>query len=147
MQYGIGAGAAVDLTRSVYWLGSGGFARMSAVSLGPTNNPVPDTLARVIPASISPTMLGLQRDAEVFVTNANSLRGLSASDIAERLTIPASPSGFKVYEFPSAGVSLSSPLQSPKPGFVGGGLTLGGAPEFAMPNGPIPSNATVRVQF
>ncbi|NKC15605.1 MAG: hypothetical protein GKR94_26430 [Gammaproteobacteria bacterium] len=30
------------------------------------------------------------------------------------------------------------------PGFVGGGRTAGGAPEFVIPNGPVPAGATTR---
>ncbi|HET9181575.1 MAG TPA: polymorphic toxin type 10 domain-containing protein [Candidatus Angelobacter sp.] len=36
-------------------------------------------------------------------------------------------------------------LFRPDPGFVGGGQTTGGASEFVIPNGPIPSGATITV--
>ncbi|MBE7540273.1 MAG: hypothetical protein HS122_17905 [Opitutaceae bacterium] len=31
------------------------------------------------------------------------------------------------------------------PGFIQGGRTLGGAPEFVVPNGPIPPGASTRI--
>ncbi|MGD1879802.1 MAG: polymorphic toxin type 10 domain-containing protein [Kiloniellaceae bacterium] len=44
---------------------------------------------------------------------------------------------------PQSGVS--SPVFRTDPGFVGGGRTTGGAREFVIPNGPIPSSATTRI--
>ena len=38
---------------------------------------------------------------------------------------------------------LATPIVSDSPGFVGGGQTAGGAAEFTIPNGPIPSGATI----
>jgi hypothetical protein len=109
-------------------------------------NPVSATLARVVPSEIDPMMLGSPSQLDVFVTNANELYGLSAKDIAQKLTIPNSPSGFRVIEFPSADVQgIASPVFRTNPGFVGGGKTAGGASEFVIPNSVIPTNATQRV--
>lgn len=107
-------------------------------------NPVPDKLARVVPGDINPKTLG--RTDDVFVTDAKSLQGLNSKQIAEKLTIPESSTGFKVIEFPSSNVSgIASPINRSNPGFVQGGRTAGGAPEFVIPNGPIPAGSTTRV--
>lgn len=108
-------------------------------------NPVPTTLARVVPGNVVPKTLGKTDD--VFVTSADALKGLNAKQIADKLTIPPpSSSGFKVIEFPSSNVSgLASPISRTSPGFIQGGRTVGGAPEFVIPNGLIPAEATIRV--
>lgn len=49
---------------------------------------------------------GRSRGADVFVTDANAIRGLDASQIADGLTIPISPSGFNVIEFLTPEASL-----------------------------------------
>lgn len=105
-------------------------------------NPVSDTLARVVPRNLNPTMLGKPGDLDVFVTNASELRGLSNAQIAEKLAIPEIPGGFKVIEFSSSSVQgIASPVFRTNPGFVHGGRTAGGAAEFVIPNGPIPAGA------
>ncbi|WP_039912691.1 polymorphic toxin type 10 domain-containing protein [Cellvibrio mixtus] len=115
-----------------------------AKSLARIANPVPKTLARVVPGNIDPKTLGTTPD--VFVTDAKVLKGLNANQIAEKLTIPQSLSGFKIIEFSSKGISgIASPINRTNPGFIGGGKTAGGAPEFVMPNGPIPVGSTWRV--
>jgi len=107
-------------------------------------NPVPSNLARVVPGNVNPKTLG--RTGDVFVTDANALKGLNSKQIADKLTIPQSSSGFKVIEFPSSNVSgIASPINRTNPGFIQGGRTAGGAPEFVIPNGPIPAGATTRV--
>lgn len=106
-------------------------------------NPVPGTLARVVPGNVNPKNLGTT--ADVFVTDAKALQGLNAKQIADKLTIPQSSSGFKVIEFPTPGSGIASPVLRNNPGFVGGGRTAGGAPEFVIPNGPVPAGATTRV--
>ncbi len=112
--------------------------------IGSVANPVPKTLARVVPGNINPKTLGTTSD--VFVTDAKVLRGLNASQIAEKLTIPQSVSGFKIIEFSSKGISgIASPLNRSNLGFISGGKTAGGAPEFVIPNGPIPTGSTWRV--
>ena len=44
---------------------------------------------------------------------------------------------------PSRGIA--STVFRNNPGFVGGGRTAGGAPEFVIPNGPVPAGATTRL--
>ena len=100
-------------------------------------NPVPATLARVVPGNINPRNLGTT--ADVFVTDAKALQGLNAKQIADKLTIPQSSSGFKVIEFPTPSSGIASPVFRNNPGFVGGGRTAGGEPEFVIPNGPVPA--------
>ena len=108
-------------------------------------NPVSGTLARVIPGDVEATSLGAPGAEDVFVTNASEIRGLNASEIAQKLTIPES-SSYRVIEFPSEGVSgIASPVNRINPGFVGGGQTAGGASEFVIPNGPIPEGAIERI--
>ena len=105
-------------------------------------NPVPGTLARVVPGHVNPKTLGTT--ADVFVTDAKALKGLNAKQIADKLTIPQNSSGFKVIEFPTPSSGIASPVFRNNPGFVGGGRTAGGAPEFVIPNGPLPAGATTR---
>jgi hypothetical protein len=101
-------------------------------------NPVPSTMARVIPEGIPATTLGRPGAADVFVTAADDIAGMNASQIANRLGIPQSPTGFRVFEFPTPQSGVASPVFRTDPGFIGGGLTSGGAREFVIPNGPIP---------
>ena len=108
-------------------------------------NPVPTTVARVIPNGINATTLGAPGAADVFVADASQLQGLNAQQIAAKLGIPESPTGFQVIQFPTPGSGLASPVFRSNPGFVGGGLTSGGASEFVIPNGPIPSGATTTI--
>jgi len=107
------------------------------------NNPVPDRLARVIPGDVDPTMLGPANQENVFVTAADDVRGLSSSQLAAKLGIDMSPSGFKIYEFNTPNVGISSPINYADPRFVGLGRTIGGAREFWIPNQPIPKGATI----
>ncbi|WP_369124724.1 MULTISPECIES: polymorphic toxin type 10 domain-containing protein [unclassified Pseudomonas] len=96
-----------------------------------------------MPSGLNPTNFAKPGDLDAFVTNASELRGLSNAQIAERLTIPEIPGGFRVIEFPSSSVDgIASPVFRTNPGFVQGGKTAGGAAEFVIPNGPIPSGAT-----
>jgi len=126
-------------------LGGAG-AKASASAFGKATksiaNPVPGTLARVVPGHVNPKTLGTT--ADVFVTNAKALKGLNAKQIADKLTIPQSSSGFKVIEFPTPSSGIASPVSRNNPGFVGGGRTAGGAPEFVIPNGPLPAGAATR---
>lgn len=89
--------------------------------------------------------LGAPGADDVFVTRPGDIAGLDAKGIANRLTIPESPGGFRVIEFPTPAEGLASPVFRTNPGFVGGGKTAGGAVEFVVPNGPIPSGATTRI--
>lgn len=109
-------------------------------------NPVSDTLARVVPGNVKPSGLGAPGAPDVFVTNASELQGLTAAQIAQKLTIPNSSSGFRVFEFPSSSVKgIASPINRNNPGFIGGGKTAGGASEFVIENGPIPDGAIERL--
>jgi len=109
-------------------------------------NPVPTRLARVIPASVSSKTLGAPGAADVFVTAADDIAGLNANQIAERLTIPNSSSGFTIIEFNTPHMGLSSPINRTNPGFVGFGRTAGGAREFTLPNQLIPDGSTIRIE-
>jgi len=108
-------------------------------------NPVPTTMARVIPEGIPATTLGRPGAVDVYVTAAEDIAGLNAEQIARRLGIPQSPTGFRVIAFPTPEVGVASPVFRSDPGFVGGGRTSGGAREFVIPNQPIPENATIRI--
>lgn len=110
----------------------------SSIAAKTVANPVPLTMARVIPEGIPATTLGRPGAADVFVTAADDIAGMNASQIANRLGIPQSPTGFRVFEFPTPQSGVASPIFRNDPGFIGGGLTSGGAREFVIPNGPIP---------
>jgi hypothetical protein len=106
-------------------------------------NLVPGTLAKVVPGNVNPKNLSVGLDA--FVTDAKALQGLNAKQIADKLGIPQSSFGFRVIEFPTPSSGIASPILRNNPGFVGGGRTSGGAPEFVIPNGAIPVSATMRI--
>jgi len=103
-----------------------------------------DNLVRAIPTQNFPTTtLGRPGDPDVFVTTASALDGLHPSQIAETLTIPNSGS-FNIVQFPTSSVSsIKVPQASNKPGFIPGGFTQGGAPEFLVPNGLFPTGSSV----
>ena len=69
---------------------------------------------------------------------------MNAAQFAERIGIPAGDT-FTVIEFATPPTCLASPVFRTKPGFVGGGLTSGGAREFVLPYGPIPADAVTWV--
>jgi RHS repeat-associated protein len=128
--------------------GAGAFAEYAlgfgaTVAVEGADSLVPSTLARVIPGGIPLSTLGPPGAADVFVTTPEAIEGLDAAGIAQKLTIPESPSGFQVLQFPTPEEGLASPVFRTNPGFVGGGYTAGGAPEFVIPNGPIPPGATI----
>jgi putative RNase toxin 10 of polymorphic toxin system len=107
-------------------------------------NPIPATFARVVAGHVNPTTIGKAGDVDAFVTDATAVRGLNAAQISERLGIEPSPTGYKVIEFPSSKVTgIASPINRANPGFVGGGRTIGGAPEYVIPNTAIPEGATI----
>ena len=116
------------------WAGAAGGGAAAAET-------VPATVVRAIPASINATSLGLPGAADVFVTSGGALDGMTSSQISNALTIPDSPSGFNLFEFATP-EGIASPIGRTNPGFVGGGQTAGGLPEFVVPNGPIPAGAT-----
>jgi len=92
-------------------------------------NPVPETVARVVsdtPITRASGTLGRPGADDVFITSASDIRGLNAKQIAERLTIPESPTGFRVIEFPTPKSGIASPVNRTDLGFIGGGRTAGG---------------------
>jgi hypothetical protein len=107
-------------------------------------NEIPSTLARVIPGEGPFPTLGPPSRADVFVTAAEDIAGMTPEQIAQRLTISPS-SSFTIIEFETPAEGLASPVLRSDPGFIGGGRTLGGAREFILPNGPVPAGATVRL--
>jgi hypothetical protein len=112
------------------------------------SNPVPGTVARVVPdnpITRASGTLGRPGADDVFVTAADDIQGLNAKQIAERLTIPESPTGFRVVEFPTPKSGIASPVNRTDPGFIGDGRTAGEAREFVIPNGTIPAGSSMRV--
>ncbi len=107
-------------------------------------NPVPATLARVIPGEGPFATLGSRGSEDVFVTDAAAIEGMTPAQISQRLGIPPSDS-YSVFQFPTPPQGLATPVFRSNPGFVGGGLTSGGAPEFVIPNGPIPPGAATTI--
>ena len=81
---------------------------------------------------------------EVFVTASSDIRGMNATQIAKRLTIPESETGFKVIEFKTT-QGIATPINRDLPGFVGYGRTAGNAREFVIPNQPIPKDAKIKI--
>ncbi|MES2416534.1 MAG: polymorphic toxin type 10 domain-containing protein [Bacteroidota bacterium] len=133
-------------TATVLATAAAGEAIGGARALVPTaNNPVPGTLARAIPTADVSSTLGPPSAADVFVTAASDIRGLNSGQIASKLAIPESASGFTIFEFPTPAAGLASPIYRTDPMFTGFGRTLGGAREFTVPNQPIPANATKKV--
>ncbi|MGQ1911819.1 polymorphic toxin type 10 domain-containing protein, partial [Marinifilum sp. RC60d5] len=108
-------------------------------------NNIPNRLARVIPANINSKTLGAPNAIDVFVTASDDIAGMSSKQIARRLTIPNSETGFRVIEFNTPRFGISSPINRLDPGFVGYGRTLGGAREFTIPNQLIPNDAIINI--
>jgi len=139
------------LANSVYSIEMGiagsalGTASSGTVAAETVANPISGTLARVIPNGINATTLGAPGAADVFVTNAAELEGLNAQQIAAKLTIPESPTGFQIIQFSTPESGLASPVFRTNPGFIQGGQSAGGASEFVIPNGPIPTGSTITV--
>jgi hypothetical protein len=101
-------------------------------------------MARVIPGEGPFPTLGLPGSADVMVTNPAAIQGMTPAQIAQRLAIPESDV-YTIIQFPTPSSGVASPILRSNPGFIGGGLTGGGAPEFVIPNGPIPPGATTTV--
>ncbi len=116
----------------------------TAVKTTSIANKVPKTLARVVPGDIQSSTLGAPGASDVFVTAASDISGLNATQIANKLTIPQSSSGFNVIEFATPKSGISTPINRTNPGFIGGGKTAGGAREFTIPNQTTPVGATVK---
>jgi hypothetical protein len=113
------------------------------IGVNNTANPVPSSVARVVPGDTTPVTLGRTGAADVFVTAADDIAGMNAAQIQQRLAIKPS-SSYTVIEFPTPSSGLASPINRSDPGFIGGGRTAGGAREFVLPNGPLPPGATIR---
>jgi RHS repeat-associated protein len=118
------------------------------------NNPVPSRVARVVDQRIinrGATRLGAPDAADVFVTAADDIADiLSSESLAERLTLLNNEGKlrrgpFAVIEFDTPG-GIASPVFRTNPGFVGFGLTAGGAMEFVLPNLTLEelTNVTIR---
>jgi hypothetical protein len=106
-------------------------------------NPVPAEFARVIPAGTGASMLNVPEASEAFVTDASAIRGMNASQVQSALRIEPSPTGYEKIEFSSSGITgIASPIRRSNFGFVGGGRTGGGFPEFVIPNMKVPADAT-----
>ncbi len=128
------------VSASIFGRGVGEVAETSA---GVTN-PIPSTAARVISGEGPFTTLGRPGADDVFITAADDIVGMNASQLSNRLTIPQSNT-FTVIEFSTPLQGLASPINRTYPSFAGFGRTAGGAREFVIPNGPVPANAKVRV--
>lgn len=138
----IGAALGPGVSSAVRGAGAKIAARQAAKRIA---NPVPATMARVIPSGTAASMLGRPGASDVFVTGASDIAGMNSKQIAQRLTIPESATGFTVIEFPAPTSGIASPVFRGNPGFVGGGRTAGGAREFVIPNGPIPDGSIIRI--
>jgi RHS repeat-associated protein len=106
-------------------------------------NAVSANMARVIPGELTPATLGRPGATDVFVTAYEDIAGLDASQIGTRLGIPQSDV-YTVIRFRAPVSGVASPINRAMPGFVGRGLTSGGAREFVIPNGPIPWGGVIR---
>jgi RHS repeat-associated protein len=115
-----------------------------ATAASAVSHQVPRELARVVAGSRPLTSLGRTGEADVFVTAADDIAGLNATQLAERLAIDPSKK-FTVIRFPTPAEGIASPVFRRNPGFLPGGLTRGGAREFVIPNGPIPAGARIEV--
>jgi hypothetical protein len=148
---GRGAGLAVALVGgSLAALGKGAAVEgAEAVA-----NTIPSRMARVIPAEFAGgARLAAPGATEAWVTAAEDLDGITtAAGLAERLTLVDEAGNIvqgsrAVIEFDAVTEGLASPVLRDAPGFVGGGLTAGGAREFVLPNLSISelSNVVVRI--
>ena len=107
------------------------------------SNELATTVTRVIPGEYGrPPTLGPPGNSDVFVTAGGLLNGMTADQISTALTIEPSASGFNLFEFATP-EGIASPISRTDPGFIGGGRTAGGLPEYTIPNGPIPPDASV----
>lgn len=116
----------------------------ASTELPDASSEIPARLARVVPGEGPWPTLGPPDNVDVFVTAADDIVGLDALELSRRLGIPES-SSFTVIEFAAPVEGVASPILRSDPGFVGGGVTSGGAREFVVPNGPVPPDATVRL--
>jgi hypothetical protein len=121
---------------------------------GGVTNPIPARMARVVPAEFAGgARLGAPSATEAWVTAADDLAGITTSEgLASRLTLvdrsgSLIPGPRAVIEFDAVTEGLASPVLRDAPGFVGRGMTGGGAREFVLPNLRLDQlqNVTVRV--
>ena len=133
------------MARGLTELGASAIGKgLSVLGRGAVNgitNQVPSTMARVVSGSGPFPTLGPPGRADVFVTAADDIAGLTPAQISQRLTIPPSDT-FTIFRFPTPSTGVASPILRTDSGFIGGGRTLRGAREFVLPNGPIPTGAT-----
>ena len=139
-------GEALGTTLTGFGIGLIGDKGVSKLgSLGRIANVVPDKVVRVVPINAGDIQTLCSPSAiDVFVTAAQDIQGLGASEIAKKLTIPNSGSGFQIFEFATP-TGIASPINRTNPGFIGGGRTAGGAREFVIPNQVIPKDANKRI--
>jgi RHS repeat-associated protein len=111
-----------------------------AQAVGDPNNPVPSRVARIIPARFAAgPSLARPGASDAFVTAVDDIAGIDNSvDLARRLTLVDEfgnqvKGPFAVLEF-DAPLGIASPIFRTNPGFVGQGLTQGGAREYVVPN-------------
>ena len=118
----------------------GSLAKLGAAAKGVSNS-VPSTMARIVDARfVNSPGLGGPGAADVFVTAASDIRGITTSQgLANRLTLLDNAGNlrqgpFGVIEFSTPASGIASPVFRSNPGFIQGGLTGGGAREFVLPN-------------
>jgi hypothetical protein len=113
---------------------------LNALTKAGTAASIPARVSRVIPEEFanSPT-LGAAGSSDVFVTAAKDIKGITNStDLATRLTLLNNDGSlvkgpFKVFEF-NTPQGIASPINRTTPGFIGRGVTAGGASEYTVPN-------------
>jgi hypothetical protein len=101
---------------------------------------IPARVSRVIPEEFAnSSTLGAAGSSDVFVTAAKDIKGITNStDLATRLTLLNDDGSlvkgpFKVFEF-NTPQGIASPINRTTPGFIGRGVTAGGASEYTIPN-------------
>jgi RHS repeat-associated protein len=119
----------------------GGKAASGEIAAGGVTNPIPARMARVVPAEFAGgARLGAPSATEAWVTAADDLAGIMTSEgLSSRLTLvdrsgSLIPGPRAVIEFDAVTEGLASPVLRDAPGFVGRGMTAGGAREFVLPN-------------
>ena len=75
---------------------------------------------------------------DAFITTSNAIpSGLTRSQAADFLTIPeGNVGGIIRFQVPN-GTGVATPFNRDIPGFINGGRTAGGLPEFVIPNQPV----------
>lgn len=103
---------------------------------------IPQVLARAIPADISSSTLALPTQEFAYATVPDAIEGMTGQELYQALELPGPPSlsGYNVLTFPTPEEGLATPL-SANPD-VPNGFTSGFAPEYIVPNGPIPAGTT-----